>query len=154
MKLFSYLVYVYPVVANFLALKLILIIQVKWNTNRFFVTVWGWFDPPLNLPCSSRSWNTDPWMCQLTKGNKGLRKFFWFLCIDIILASKSKTTYLSPIIKEITFATYSTGFIFVIKLFFLAKSNLWMVKKRWKGLRIKHIPVIFYWFKYKPIKHT
>ena len=35
MKLFSYLVYVYPVVANFLALKLILIIQVKWNTNRF-----------------------------------------------------------------------------------------------------------------------
>ena len=55
MKLFSYLVYVYPVVANFLALKLILIIQVKWNTNRFFVTVWGWFDPPLNLPCSSRS---------------------------------------------------------------------------------------------------
>lgn len=69
MKLFSYLVYVYPVVANFLALKLILIIQVKWNTNRFFVPVWGWFDPPLNLPCSSRSWNTDPWMCQLTKGN-------------------------------------------------------------------------------------
>lgn len=54
-KLFSYLVYVYPVVANFFALKLILIIQVKWNTNRFFVTVWGWFDPPLNLPYSYRS---------------------------------------------------------------------------------------------------
>ena len=69
MKLFSYLVYVYPVVANFFALELILIIQVKWNTNRFFVTVWGWFDPPLNLSYSYRSWNTDPWMFQLTKGN-------------------------------------------------------------------------------------
>lgn len=135
-KLFSYLVYFYPVVANFFALKLILIIQVKWNTNRFFVTVWGWFDPPLNFPCSYRSWNTDPECASLQRVTmkkhpiQGLRKFFWFLCIDIILASKSKTTYLSQIMKEITFATYSTGFIFVIKLFFLAKSNLWMVKKR------------------------
>lgn len=75
-------------------------------------------------------------MCQLTKGNnekkhpiQGLRKFFWFLCIDIILASKSKTTYLSPIIKEITFATYSTGFIFVIKLFFLPKVTYEWLKK-------------------------
>ena len=32
---------------------------------------------------------------------QGLRKFFWFLCIDIILASKSKTTYLSQIMKEL-----------------------------------------------------